>query len=86
MNNSDVTVVVGSVDKYSMAWPMFEHGFRKYWPDCPWKVQAITNFKDFPIGETIKIGQDKSWADSVRKGLEKVETLRQALARPRLIV
>lgn len=72
--NNDVTVIIGSVDKYSMAWPMFEHGFKKYWADCPWEVVAITNFKDFPIGRTVKVGEDHSWSESVRKGLEQVNT------------
>ncbi len=74
MSQNKVTIVVGSVDKYSQAWPAFKHGFKKYWPDCPWEVVAITNFKDFPVGRTIKIGEDKSWADSVRKGMEQIDS------------
>ncbi|KKL18243.1 hypothetical protein LCGC14_2477450, partial [marine sediment metagenome] len=72
--NNKVVIVVGAVDKYSAAWPIFAHGFKKYWPDCPWEIVAITNEKDFPIGRTIKIGKDRSWGETVRKGLEKINS------------
>lgn len=74
MPNNKVTIVVSCVDKYAQAWPAFKHGMEKYWKDCPFPIIAITNFKDFPIGRTIKVGKDISWSDTMKKGLEQIDS------------
>ena len=73
--NNNITLVVGAVDKYSKAWEIFAHGFNKYWEDCPYRKVFITNFKDAPKGfETIKVGEDHSWGETARKGIEQIDS------------
>lgn len=67
-----VAVVVSSHDKYSFCWEPFAHGFKKYWSDCPWPVYFITNHKDGPIGETIKVGEDKDWSSNMLQALNRI--------------
>ena len=75
MNNKNITIVIGGVDKYSQAWKPFAHGFYKYWADCPWEKVFITNCLDAPKGfRNIKVGEDHSWGKSIRKALEQIKT------------
>jgi len=69
-----VTVLVSSCDRYSEVWVPFCHGMSRYWPDCPWPLQFVTNSLDAPCGKTIKVGQDEGWTKTIRKGLEKTES------------
>lgn len=64
-----MNVIVSTCDRYSAAWEPFCHGFRKYWPDCPWPLMFITNRLDSPGDKTIKVGTDIGWAETLRKGL-----------------
>lgn len=72
---NELIILVGAVDKYKNAWKPFKHGFDKYWKDCPFKVKFITNELNAPEGfETIKVGKDISWGDTVKIALEHIET------------
>jgi len=72
---SDVTVVVGTLDLYSMVWPGLCHGLKKYWSDCPWPVVFITNKMDAPYGQTIKVGGDHTdWTGRMRRGLRQIQS------------
>lgn len=66
---NDVAVVVSSFDGFAATWEPFCHGFRKYWPDCPWPLKFITNQLDSPCGETIKTGEGRNWMAMTRKAL-----------------
>lgn len=66
-------MVVTSCDKYSRAWSVFLHGLRKYWPEYPYKLYFITNFKDAPEGESIKVGQDIGWSNGMLLALERIQ-------------
>lgn len=70
---SDVAVIVGSCDKYSFAWPPFCHGLNKYWPNSPWPVYIVTNHLDAPCGQTLKIGDDPGWTETVRIALQTID-------------
>jgi len=70
-----VTVVVGTLDLYRDAWPVMCYGLKKFWPDCPWPVQFITNNLEAPRGKTIKVGGDHTgWSKRMRRGLAQVKT------------
>ena len=69
----DVTILVGTLDPYKAAWPVFCHGINKYWPDCPWSIKAATNSLDFPCGEGLKIGTYKNWAQNTILSLQKID-------------
>ena len=73
---SEVTFLVSSCDKYSDLWePFFENLF-KYWPDLPFEVTLISNFKKFPDKRvrTIQLGTDESYADNLRRALAQINT------------
>jgi len=72
---NNVTIVVGSTDKYWRLWKPLIHGFYKYWPNCPWRKTIITNFLDAPLElESLKTGKDKSWGNNISKGLKQLNT------------
>lgn len=70
----DLTVFVGSCDRYSATWLPFCHGLQKYWPDCPWPLRFLTNYGDPPCGKALKVGEEENWTDATRRGLEQVES------------
>lgn len=69
---TNVTVLVGSHDRYSAAWAPFCHGMRKYWPDCPWPVKFVTNRLTAPCGGSLKVGGDRDFSGNVRNALKLV--------------
>lgn len=78
MNNNDknyiknkFAVLVVSCDKYSDLWDPFFKLFFKFWPDCPFNIYLLSNYKitNFPKVKTINIGEDISWSDNLYKGL-----------------
>jgi hypothetical protein len=70
---SKVAVVVSTFDRHAAAWPPFCHGFKKYWPDCPWPLKWMVNRRDPPCGEALKTGGDMTWSTMIRKALEMLE-------------
>jgi hypothetical protein len=75
MNISNIknkfAILVISCDKYSDLWNPFFKLFFRFWPDCPFNVYLISNYKitNFPKVKTINIGRDISWSDNLYKGL-----------------
>jgi len=67
-----VTVYVSTLDQWSVVWPGFIHGFKKYWPDCPWPVVFSTEEKDTGFGTALKVGHEKQWGVRNRKALEQI--------------
>lgn len=53
-----VVVLMLTCDKRKAAWPVFHHGFRKYWPDCPWSLKVQ--------------GGKKEWSDTAIDALNQV--------------
>lgn len=68
-----VTILVGTLDPYKAAWPIFCHGMNKYWPDCPWPIKAATNHLGFPCGEGLKVGSYKNWTQNTLLSLQKID-------------
>lgn len=71
---SDITILVGSLDRYSAAWAPFCHGMHKYWPDCPYPICFITNELIAPCGTSLKVGGDRDWSANTRRALEYIKT------------
>lgn len=71
-------VLVLSYDGFSDIWPIFFDRFFNYWPDCPFEINLITNFKEYsdPKVKSLKIGKDDSWSDGVSKALHKIDAER----------
>jgi len=68
-----VALLVSSCDTYQACWPAFVHGLRKYWPDQPWPIKFITNYRDAPIGTTLWGDSIVNWSDRMLLILEQVE-------------
>lgn len=54
------SVLMLTCSKYSAVRPPFEHGFRKYWPDCPWPLRIVSD--------------DRVWSDGAIAALKKLGT------------
>ena len=72
---TNVVIVVGTLDLYSIVWRGLCHGLKRYWPDCPWPVRFITNDLDPPCGEAVKVGGDHTrWSQRMKKGLRQIKS------------
>ena len=74
--STEMTVLVGSCDRYAAIWPAFLDLFWRHWPDCPFPVAIGSNFErcDNPRVDTVLVGEDVSWADSMGKMLAAVSS------------
>lgn len=66
-----VSILVLSFDGFSELWPPFFDSFFTTWPDCPFEVNLLTNFKSFdhPRVNSLQVGSDISWSDNLIKAL-----------------
>jgi hypothetical protein len=71
---AEVSILVVSCDKYSDIWDPFFQIFHKRWPDCPFPVYLGSNHltMNSPQVTTLAIGEDRSWADSVRRMIDRL--------------
>jgi hypothetical protein len=71
-----VSFLISSCDSFSDCWKPYYHGLHKYWPDCPYNVLIVTNFKDSgdPSVKAIKVGEDKGWSHNTLQALNQIET------------
>lgn len=74
IENKDCAVIVSSCDAFDDVWRPFFTLFFTYWPDCPFPIYLITNFKTYPDSRvtTLAVGEDKSWAENTRKALSQI--------------
>lgn len=74
--NNKCSVVVTSFDGYEDLWEPFFTLFFRYWPDCPYAVYLVTNYKTYNHDRvtSIAVGEHKGWASNIRKVLEKITT------------
>ena len=72
MNKNNYGIIISSCDAYSDAWGPFFTLFFRYWPDCPFPVYLISNYKEYrdPRIIPIKVGEDKKWATNMKMALE----------------
>lgn len=70
----NLSVLVVSCDSYSDLWKPFFQLFRRFWPDCPFEVYLLSNKKRVEIEGVTNLltGEDLSWSDSLKKGLEQL--------------
>lgn len=71
---SSVAVVVSSCDKFFDAWRPFAFFFRKFWPDCPFRVYLIVNQLRVRSSfiHAIAVGRDKGWASNMERALSQI--------------
>jgi len=70
-----ICIIYMSCDKFSDLWIEYFKLFRHYWPECPFKVYALTNTDGPSIEdvENIQVGEDVSWSDNLLKALDQVD-------------
>ncbi len=73
-NSRNIGLLVVSCDKYSDLWEPFFACMQKNWPDCPYEIYLLANYKNTDVKgvRTILIGEDLSWSDNVLTGLSKI--------------
>lgn len=71
MKNNCV-IIVSSCDAYNDAWDPFFTLFFRYWPDCPFAVYLVSNYKEYKDKRviSIRVGEDKKWATNMMIALE----------------
>ena len=69
-------LIIPSCDHYSDVWEPFFVQFFKYWPDCPFPVYLISNFRKYPDPRVnaLLTGKDPGWGGSMRLALEIITT------------
>jgi hypothetical protein len=70
-----VAILVASCDRYRDLWAPFFSLFRRYWPDCPFRVYLLSNTvpSSYPRVTSILVGKDESWSDSLSRALQRLE-------------
>jgi len=67
--------LVASCDRYADLWRLFFELFRRFWPDCPRPVYLLSNTVpgNIPGVTDLLVGPDRSWSDSLREGLLRLD-------------
>lgn len=75
IQEKNVAILICSYDGAEDLWLPLSETYKKFWPDCPYKIYLGTNFKDpgINIFETLKIGNEISWSDNILKCLQKIK-------------
>jgi len=71
---AEIPILVVSCDKYSDLWDPFFQIFHHRWPDCPFPIFLGSNHltRNNPQITTLAIGDDRGWADSVRRMIDRL--------------
>lgn len=72
MNKNNCAIIISSCDAYNDAWEPFFTLFFRYWPDCPFPIYLISNYKEHKDKRiiSIRVGEDKKWATNMMAALE----------------
>jgi hypothetical protein len=72
----NATILISSCDAFADCWPPYMHGLTKYWPDCPYSIYIITNFRTDvpPPAQALAVGTDRGWTANTRAALERIDT------------
>src|SRR3989344_5493514 len=74
ISKDQCTVVASSFDGNEDLWKPFFTFFFRYWPDCPYPVYLISNFKRFDHSRvtTLTVGTDRKWASNLLMALDQI--------------
>lgn len=73
--NIETAIVISSCDLYSDCWLPMIHSLRKNWPECPYPVFIISNYRKLEekgINFTL-VGEDKGFGSNTKKALELIK-------------
>lgn len=71
----ETAIVISSCDLYSDCWLPMIHSLHKHWPECPYPIFIISNFKKPQENgiHFIDVGEDKGFGSNTKKALELIE-------------
>ena len=74
--DNNLTIIFIGYDGYSDLWEDCVSLFKRYCPDCPYRVLFVTNEKNMAWDgvETICAGKDAEWSKKVQIGLKYTST------------
>lgn len=74
-------IIVASCGAYSDAWAPFVGLFRKFWPDCPYRLCLVTDHltQSWPGDVAVEVGADLGWGPNLRVGMAKLGYPRHVL-------
>lgn len=78
INSNEIAIVVLSFDGFHELWKPFFDYFFQTWNDCPYKIYLLNNFQKYDDERitNLLVGEDVSWSDSLKKGLQKISEKR----------
>ena len=55
---------------------MFLNVFLSFWPDCPYEIYLVSNFKEYKSNKvnSIKIGEDKDYGTNLKNIVKHIPT------------
>lgn len=70
----DTAVVIISCKRFEQVWDPFFILFKRYWPDCPFKIYFITDFgkPDYDFINVIEVGRDLKFSSNLIHGLNNI--------------
>jgi|SRR3989344_5269796 len=73
---NNCSIIVSSCDTFDDLWHPFFTLFFRYWPDCPFPVYLISNYKKYDDSrvKTISVGDDKGWSSNMKVALKQIST------------
>jgi len=79
VKTNDCTIIVSSCDAYSDIWDAFFTLFKKYWPDCPYKIVLNTetlqySYPDLDIDVINAPRAEMSWTARLKNVVEQVDS------------
>src|SRR5262249_60678186 len=72
----EVSAVLPSHEGFADIWPGFFDLLFHFWPDLPYPLYLISNhltFQDSRVN-SLRVGDDISWSDSVSRGLARISS------------
>ena len=71
-------VLVSSCDSYADIWQPFFQFFFKYWPDCPYPLYLMSNYKIYEDERVITLNVNKktTWSDELQSALDMIPAKR----------
>lgn len=80
--DEDVTqtaALVMSCKKFEQLWDPFFILFKRFWPDCPYKIYFCTDVGSYPGVQNITIGEDLGWTGNCLFALQQLKEKRVLL-------
>ena len=71
----ETAIVISSCDLYSDCWLPMIYSLRKNWPECPYPIFIISNFKKLEGKgiNFIEVGEDKGFGSNTKRALELIK-------------